>query len=109
MSHSFKRPWDPSRNENSPTRKSDRLGLFRGPMASPTVALVGLSPRDAVEIVERKLNRALQADSREIRLVYDHTNKKLMRLVEEFLKSTSFVREFHEDEDHAGVLWVSLD
>jgi hypothetical protein len=78
-------------------------------MASPTVALLGLSPRDAVEIVERKLNRAFQSDAETIKLICDHSHRKLMRLVEEFLQNTSLVREYREDEDHPGVLWVSLN
>lgn len=89
-------------------KKSNRLGLFDGPMASSTVALHGLSYDDALHLVERKINRARRAGGTEIRVVHEKGNVKLRKLLLEFLGQTPDVAEFQEDESNPAVVWVKL-
>lgn len=89
-------------------KKSERLGIYDGPMASSTVALLGLGHDDALHLVERKINRARRAGSTKIRVVHDKKDAKLRRLLMEFLSQTPHVTEFKEDESNPAVVLVTL-
>ena len=91
------------------TGKGARLGKFRqGPMFSTTLDLHGLTVRDALEMVARKLNRALLAEADSIRIIQPRDVKKLDRALRDFLATLKYVESVETDEDNPDVTWVRL-
>ncbi|NKE71932.1 endonuclease MutS2 [Candidatus Manganitrophus noduliformans] len=69
--------------------------VFRsaGP-AESTVNLVGKRVEEALEILERFLDRAILGNEREIRLVHGHGSGKLKKAVREYLPTSPYVARF---------------
>lgn len=92
--------------------KSERLGITGagagGPMTANTLSVQGLSPDDAVELVQRKIQRALRAHADSIKVLYLPESTKLLRKLENYLSTAQEVREFFPDEDRPGTLWIRL-
>lgn len=91
------------------TKKSHRLGIFSGPMASTTVSLHGLRIQDALNIVERKINRARRAGGEEIKIVFEKESApKFRRQLMEFLESCPEVASAQFDEENPGAIMVTM-
>ncbi len=89
-------------------RKGVKLGKFEaGPMFCTTIDLHGLNVRGALEIIGRKINRALLADASRIKIVHEKSDK-LAKALAHYLADLPFVRGFEQDENDARVTWVYL-
>jgi hypothetical protein len=86
--------------------KTERLGMGEGPMSATTLSVQGLTPDDAVEIVRRKIQRALRANASSFKVLFLPENGKLQRKIEGYLSTVGSVREFFIDTDHPGTLWI---
>lgn len=87
--------------------KGARLGKFEAsPMFSNTIDVHGLNVRHAIEMVERKINRALLADCDRIRIVHEKDASKLCRALDQFLSSQRYVAGYAQDEENPSVTWV---
>lgn len=73
-----------------------------------TLALHNLSPRDAVEMVERKIQRALIAQSERIKIIHGDEKGKVRKAIHEYLEGNKAVKSFEDDEERADVTWVYL-
>lgn len=62
--------------------------------AESTVDLVGKRVEEALEILERFLDRAILGNEREIRLVHGHGSGKLKKAVREYLPTSPYVARF---------------
>lgn len=62
--------------------------------AESTVDLVGKRVEEALEILERFLDRAILGNGREIRLVHGHGSGKLKKAVREYLPTSPYVARF---------------
>lgn len=113
----FQKPWvDTSRGCDTMEAVSDvkehplkqRL-LGKEPLPhSVTLALHDLNPKDAVAIVERKINHAVRMETERIKIMYDDGRGKTKRAIHEFLSRSKVVKRFEDDEDRPGVTWVYL-
>ena len=79
-----------------------------GPMTANTLSVQGLSPEDAVELVQRKIQRAMRAHASSIKVLFLPDSAKLLRMLENYLSTAREVREFFPDEDRPGTLWIRL-
>ena len=109
----MKRGWNrnpgESRGEREPLSKSERLGITgSGPMTATTLSVQGLSPDAAVEIVQRKIQRARRANAESIKVLFLPESTKLLRKLESFLESADGVSEYFPDQDRPGTLWIQL-
>lgn len=62
--------------------------------AESTIDLVGKRVEEALEILERFLDRAILGNEREIRLVHGHGSGKLKKAVREYLPTSPYVARF---------------
>ncbi len=87
--------------------KGVRLGKFEpAPMHSTTLDLHGLSARDAVEVLERKIQRALLAGTERVKVLYGSSASKVEKALNDFLSHCKAVKSYHADESRPGVTWV---
>lgn len=87
--------------------KGARLGKFESrPMLSVTLALHGLNPKDAVEMVERKINRAVLSDADRIKIIHGDEKGKIRRAIHEYLERSRVVKSFEDDAERPDVTWV---
>ena len=77
-------------------------------MNSTILDLHGLTPQDAIEIVQRKIQRALRAGCSLLKLVYSKDSAKLKRYLDQYLSTTEVVKDFESDAEMPGVTWVYL-
>ncbi len=73
-----------------------------------TLDLHGLSPKDAVNVLSRKIKRVRERGVETLRVVHEKKGAKLHRLLEEFLSSSSWVKSFEMDSDKGEII-VSLN
>jgi len=85
-----------------------RLGIFGGPIALPTIALHGLGVDDALNLLERKLNRAKRVGRNQIKILHEKDSEKLRRALLDFLSQSALVGEFEEDQNNPSAILVSL-
>ena len=109
----MKRGWnrnpEESPGDREPMSKSERLGITgSGPMSATTLSVQGLSPEAAVEMVQRKIQRARRANAVSIKVLFLPESTKLLRKLESYLGSAHGVREFTADPDRPGTLWIHL-
>ena len=91
------------------TRKTARLGKFTpGPMQVTTLDLYGMKPKDAVEVLERKVQRAILADARSLKILHPPTDHKFRRTLHEYLDTSKIVERHEEDEEKPGITWIYL-
>src|SRR5205085_2548381 len=92
-----------------PKKKAAKLGKFQDqPMVCKTLDLYGLNPKDAVEIVERKINRALLAGAQEIKILHFQNPGKMKKVLHTFLTSVEAVKHFETPADEPNVTYVFL-
>jgi hypothetical protein len=80
--------------------------MGEGPMSATTLSVQGLSPDDAVEIVRRKIQRALRANATCFKVLFLPDSAKTQRKIEGYLETVESVRKFFIDADHPGTLWI---
>lgn len=73
-----------------------------------TLALHNLNPRDAVEMVERKIQRALIAKQESLKIIHGDEKGKVRKAIHEYLENNKAVKSFEDDEERPGVTWVRL-
>lgn len=92
------------RGKNEIHGKGARLGKFDSqPMLTTILDLHGLNARDAVEVVQRKLSRALLAGAKEVKVLYDEKDRKLKRSLHQFLSEHTAVKSFEDADDAPGI------
>jgi len=85
------------------------LEMFENrPMVSSTLALHGLNVNDAVDLVERKLNRAVRAGAERIDIIFDQKVPRMTRVLEQFLETSSLVKDFCLDDEKPGVFHIKM-
>lgn len=62
--------------------------------AEATVDLIGKRVEEALEILERLLDRAILGNGREIRLIHGHGSGRLKKAVREYLRTSPYVARF---------------
>lgn len=80
------------------------------PNRTPTIEvdLHGFTVEQALALVEEALNRALLADSAELRLIHGQSGGRIRGAVHRWLREISTVRGFRLDPRNAGVTIVTL-
>lgn len=80
------------------------------PNRSPAIEvdLHGFTVEQALALVEEALNRALLADSGELRLIHGRSGGRIRGAVHRWLREISTVRAFRLDPRNAGVTIVTL-
>jgi hypothetical protein len=77
-------------------------------MFSATIDVHGLNLRDALEMIGRKINRALATDADRIKIVHEKDSKKFSKALRTYLSGLKPVRSFNEDPENPSVTWVYL-
>lgn len=77
-------------------------------MFSTTVDVHGLSPEDAIDIVRRKLQRARAANADAIRIRHSGQPRRLVKLLEEFLREQTGVLSIDYDDGDPTVIDVAF-
>lgn len=73
-----------------------------------TLALHHLNPKDAVEMVEKKIQRALIAQAESLKIIHGDEKGKVRRAIHEYLENNAAVVKFEDDEERPDVTWVYL-
>lgn len=94
----FQKSTFPSREKKEGRlRKSASLGIFsRAPMQSTVLDLHGLNAKDALDILQKKIHRAVHAGASQIKVLCGtpKTRKKL----EDYLSQLPFISDCQSDE-----------
>jgi dsDNA-specific endonuclease/ATPase MutS2 len=100
-----------SRSPLDNLRKALRIGIFERKQATVTLAVVGLNPKDAIELLDQKIQRALRTRSFELKVIFDN-GPKMVRILEHFLANEKSVKAFSfapvDAEQQPGVLSLDL-
>lgn len=87
--------------------KGERLGITGDqPMTAGTISVQGLTPEAAVEILQRKIQRARRANADTIKVLYLKESPKVLKKLQAFLEQAEGISAFNADEKTPGVLWV---
>lgn len=76
------------------------------PLVSMTLALHDLKEKDAVEMVDRKIQRAVLSNADRIKIIHGDTKGKIRKAIHEYLASSRLVKNFEDDQSRPDVTWV---
>jgi len=90
--------------ENDSAEKSDKANVSM----TATLSLQGLSPRDAVDIVDKKIKRALLSGIEQLRILFVPEEVKVKKALLNYLSQSATVKSFEDDTDRDDQIWIML-
>jgi len=77
-------------------------------LISQTLALHDLNARDAVDLLDKKIQRATYISAGRIKVMYGDEKGKIRKAIHEYLDHSKKVKCYRDDEKRTDVTWVYL-
>jgi DNA mismatch repair protein MutS2 len=93
----------------APPRHHPALKPTRDSKALETLDLHGVRVKEALEMVEKRIDRAIIADLDRVEIVHGIGAGKLKEAIHKYLAAVSVVSHFKVDDVNPGVTWVYFE